>query len=153
MGWRGSGDTVGSVSPSKPEPKDAATRGRLLRQRSRDTKAELQVRRELHSRGLRYRVDRRPIRSSKARADVVFGPARVAVFVDGCFWHGCPEHFTKPKNNAEWWQDKIETNRARDRQTAESLDAAGWLALRYWEHEDPADVAAAVEAAVRERRS
>lgn len=125
----------------------------MRRQGRRDTKPELLIRSELHRRGLRFRLDRRPVPSARARADIVFGPARVAVFVDGCFWHGCPDHFTQPKNNAEWWRQKIEANRARDERTTRALADAGWLVLRFWEHENPVEVASAVEAAVRDRRS
>jgi DNA mismatch endonuclease (patch repair protein) len=128
------------------------TRARMSRQRARDTEVELALRRELHRLGLRYRVHRRPIRAVRREADVVFGPARVAVFVDGCFWHGCPVHATWPKRNAEFWRVKIEGNRARDGETDRLLDAAGWLALRVWEHEDPVAAAERVRCAVAARR-
>jgi DNA mismatch endonuclease (patch repair protein) len=88
----------------------------------------------------------------RRRADVVFGPARVAVFVDGCFWHGCPDHATWPKNNAEFWREKIETNQLRDRDTDERLAAADWAVIRVWEHEDMAGAAARIERLVRRRR-
>jgi DNA mismatch endonuclease, patch repair protein len=91
--------------------------------------------------GLRYRVDRRPIPELRRSADIVFAPARVAVFVDGCFWHACPRHRTWPKANADWWRSKIEANVCRDRDTDRSLSKAGWKVLRVWEHEDPATAA------------
>ncbi|MEZ5257880.1 MAG: very short patch repair endonuclease [Ilumatobacteraceae bacterium] len=122
-----------------PEPLDDSTRERFRRQRQRDTEPELALRRELHRRGLRYRVDRRPIPGLRSRADLVFGPARVAVFVDGCFWHGCPEHATEPKHNASWWREKLATNVERDRRVDETLADAGWLSMRVWEHEDAAE--------------
>ena len=123
--------------------------------RQRDTKPELALRRELHRLGLRYRVDTTPLRGIRRRADVVFGPARVAVFVDGCFWHGCPEHGTSPKANAQWWREKIARNQARDRDTDQRLAAAGWRVVRLWEHQVERDArAAAVEVAeeVKSRR-
>jgi len=110
------------------------------------------LRRALHASGLRYRVHRRPVKGVRREADVVFGPTRVAVFVDGCFWHGCPEHATWPKNNAEFWRRKIEGNRARDLDTDARLAEAGWVAVRVWEHEDPAEAAARIAVIVASRR-
>jgi len=109
--------------------------------RQRDTKAEMEVRRRLHAMGLRYRVDYPVLESSHRRADVVFPRLRVAIFIDGCFWHGCPIHGSEPKANAEFWRRKIEANVARDRDTDERLRAKGWTVLRFWEHEDPDRVA------------
>ncbi len=105
----------------------------------------------LHARGLRFRVDR-AVLDRRRRADIVFGPSRVAVFVDGCFWHGCPEHATWPKKNAAYWREKIDTNRKRDRDTDEQLTNAGWAVLRVWEHEDVKVAADRVEAVVASRR-
>ncbi|MEU5437707.1 very short patch repair endonuclease [Streptomyces sp. NPDC020719] len=130
----------------------AAVRARMSRQRSRDTGVEVALRRVLHAMGLRFRIHRRPLPGIRREADVVFGPARVAVFVDGCFWHGCPEHGTWPKNNAEFWRSKIEGNRARDRDTDARLAEAGWLAVRVWEHEDPAAAAIEIHETVQQRR-
>jgi len=96
----------------------------------------MRLRSELHRRGLRYRVDAQPLRGLRRRADVVFPTARVAVFVDGCFWHGCPAHMTWPEANAAWWREKIERTRARDRDTDARLGDAGWTVVRIWEHED-----------------
>ncbi|MFG2314044.1 very short patch repair endonuclease [Streptomyces tendae] len=128
------------------------TRTRMSKQKSRDTDVELALRRALHAAGLRYRVHRRPLRGVRREADVLFGPAKVALFVDGCFWHGCPTHATWPKNNAEFWQAKIEGNRLRDRDTDERLASAGWLAVRVWEHEDPLEAAERVRVIVLSRR-
>lgn len=128
------------------------TRARMSKQRTRDTNVELALRRELHRLGLRYRVHRRPMPAVRREADVIFGPARVAVFIDGCFWHGCPEHATWPRRNAEFWRTKIEGNRARDVETDRLLAAAGWLAVRVWEHEDPVVAANRVRYAVAARR-
>jgi DNA mismatch endonuclease (patch repair protein) len=130
-----------------------AVRGRMQRQPTRDTAPELAVRRALHAAGLRYRVDTAPLRSLRRRADIVFGPAQVAVFIDGCFWHGCPEHGSRVTHaNPDYWSAKVERNRARDRDTDERLRDAGWLVIRAWEHEDPADVVSRVVAAVAGRR-
>lgn len=89
----------------------------------------------------------------RREADIVFGPTRVAVFVDGCFWHGCPEHVTWPRRNAEFWRAKIEGNRARDHDTDVRLAESGWLSLRVWEHESPDEAAVRIVRAVEERRS
>ncbi|MFC4586010.1 very short patch repair endonuclease [Sphaerisporangium corydalis] len=119
--------------------------------RSRDTKPELALRSAIHNLGLRYRVDARPIQELKRRADVVFTKARVAVFSDGCYWHGCPEHYRAARHNDEFWKDKIAKNQARDRDTDAKLLAAGWLVVRVWEHEDPTETADRIAQAVRRR--
>lgn len=113
----------------------------MSRQATRDTNPEARVRRRLHADGLRYRVHVRPLPQLRRTADIVFTRRRVAVFVDGCFWHGCPVHATKPKRNAEWWAAKLEANVKRDAETDRLLEGAGWVVVRVWEHEDP-DVAA-----------
>jgi DNA mismatch endonuclease (patch repair protein) len=110
--------------------------------RRRDTAPELAIRRAVHALGLRYRVDARPIPDLNRRADLVFTRARVAVFVDGCYWHGCPDHGTVARTNAYYWTPKIQRNRARDRETDTVLAERGWVSLRIWEHET---VTAAVE--------
>jgi DNA mismatch endonuclease (patch repair protein) len=127
-------------------------REKMQKQRSKDTAVELAVRRALHGLGLRYRVHRRPLPSLRRTADVVFGPARVAVFIDGCFWHGCPEHGHVPSSNGWYWPAKIERNRTRDVDTCRRLEEAGWVAVRIWEHEDPENAAARVAALVSQRR-
>lgn len=119
--------------------------------RRRDTPGELALRRELHRRALRYRVDYPPLKGLRRRADIVFTRARVAVFCDGCWWHGCPEHRTWPKANAEWWREKIDANQRRDRDTDARLAAAGWVVVRVWEHESPDEAAERVAEAVRAR--
>lgn len=118
-------------------------------QARRDTKPELALRRELWRRGLRYRVDRPPIPGMRRRADLVFTRQRVAVFVDGCFWHRCPEHSTIPKANRAWWTEKLDRNVARDRDTDRRLRDTGWVVVRVWEHEPTAEAADRVERAVR----
>jgi len=126
-----------------------AIRKTMQGNRSRDTKPELRVRSILHRRGLRYRVAARPIPSVRRTADVVFTKARVAVFVDGCFWHGCPEHYRRPASNVEYWDAKVLRNVARDREVDRLLTEAGWSVVRVWEHEAPAEVADRVERLVR----
>jgi DNA mismatch endonuclease (patch repair protein) len=125
----------------------------MSRQRSRDTDVEMALRRALHAAGMRYRVHRKPLKGVRREADILFGPSKVAVFVDGCFWHGCPEHATWPKRNSEFWRTKIEGNQRRDQDTDERLAAAGWLALRVWEHEDPIEAALRVRDVVKERQA
>jgi DNA mismatch endonuclease (patch repair protein) len=120
--------------------------------RQRDTAAELKLRSALHALGLRYRIDQQPLPGIRRRADIVFTRARVAVYVDGCFWHGCPLHATWPKENAEFWRNKIETNRRRDADTDTRLEEAGWRVIRVWEHEDAAIAARRIAAAVRRAR-
>lgn len=116
----------------------------------RDTAPELALRRVLHRRGLRYRVHRRPLPDLARHADIVFRGAKVAVFVDGCFWHGCPEHGRREhRTNGWYWPKKIETNKDRDRDTDARLVAVGWVPLRVWEHEDPQEAADRVADAVR----
>ena len=116
--------------------------------RSRDTGPELAVRRLVHAAGLRYRVDVRPVPTLRCKADLVFTRAKVAVFVDGCFWHGCEEHFTHPKANADYWEQKINRNKSRDAASTRALDEQGWTVLRYWEHQPAAEVAKAIKAAL-----
>lgn len=118
--------------------------------RSRDTQPELAVRRLLHRAGLRYRVAVAPEVSVRRKADVVFTRRRIAVFIDGCFWHGCPEHGRREfRSNVEYWPSKIASNVARDTDTNSRLEALGWIVLRYWEHEDPAKVASRITSVVR----
>ena len=121
--------------------------------RSRDTKPELAVRSAVHRRGLRFRVSERPLADLRRTADMVFRKARVAVFVDGCYWHGCSSHHTQPTTNHEFWADKIASNIARDADTNARLEAAGWTVLRFWEHEDPEVVADIVQERVRSART
>ncbi|WP_141314552.1 very short patch repair endonuclease [Streptomyces spinoverrucosus] len=123
----------------------------MSRQSSRDTAQEVAVRRLLFASGLRYRVNVPVPGMPRRTIDIVFRKAKIAVFMDGCFWHGCPEHATQPRTNAEWWRVKLDRNMARDVETTEHLRAAGWEVLRFWEHEAPGDVALRVAAAVERR--
>lgn len=120
----------------------------MRRQASKDTGVELAVRRLLHAAGMRYRVEYPVPGLPRRRIDVAFPRAKVAVLIDGCFWHGCPQHATQPKGNADWWRHKLDRNMARDRETTEHLLAAGWTVLRFWEHMPAEEVAATVRAAV-----
>jgi DNA mismatch endonuclease, patch repair protein len=115
--------------------------------RRRDTGPELALRSELHRLGLRYVVDRR-VDGTRRRADIVFRGSGVVVYVDGCFWHGCPQHATIPKENRRWWVAKLKANRTRDVDTDDQLRKAGWTILRFWEHEKPSVAAAQVLVAV-----
>ncbi len=121
--------------------------------RGRDTKPELALRRAVHALGLRYRVDHPlPLPGVRRRGDLVFTRARVAVFLDSCFWHSCPEHGTQPRTNADFWQAKIAGNVERDAETNHLLREAGWIVIRVWEHESPAAAATHVLTAVRGQR-
>jgi DNA mismatch endonuclease (patch repair protein) len=140
---------AGDMSQSAPPASSSLTRRRMQNTPTRDTPHEMALRRELHRRGLRYRVDVRPVPSIRRRADIVFPRAQVSVFCDGCFWHGCQEHMKWPKANAAWWRDKIAITRARDADTDARVKAAGWIVIRVWEHE-PAKLAAdRIESIVR----
>lgn len=120
----------------------------MAKVRQTGTDAELALRREMYRIGLRYRVGYVVLRKPRRIADVAFPGRKIAVFVDGCFWHGCPEHATWPKRNAEFWRQKIEANRRRDADTSVRLEAAGWMVLRFWSHESPVEAAVAIARAV-----
>lgn len=120
----------------------------MSRQATRDTKPEVELRRELHARGRRYRIHVRPVAGLRRTVDIAFTRSRVAVFVDGCFWHRCPEHATFPQTNAEWWAAKLQRNVDRDLDTDVRLVDAGWKVVRIWEHESAVDAADRVEDAL-----
>ncbi|MBN9239960.1 MAG: very short patch repair endonuclease [Micrococcales bacterium 70-64] len=124
-----------------------AVRKSMLGNKRRDTHAELRVRQLLHARGLRYRVDFAPL-DKRRRADIVFTRLRLVIYIDGCFWHGCPLHYVRPKTNADYWLPKIERNVERDLEYSARLRDAGWTVLRFWEHEPPVEVADAISGAV-----
>lgn len=131
-----------------PAPLDPATAARFRRQARASTGPELALRRELHRRGLRFRINHPVL---PGRPDVAFTRAKVAVFVDGCFWHRCPEHGTSPRHNGDWWRDKLDRNVARDRAKDAALADLGWTVLHVWEHEAPGVAADRVEAEWRRR--
>lgn len=118
--------------------------------KGRDTNPELVIRHLLHAGGFRYRVNFRPLPGLRRTADIVFTRAKVAVFIDGCFWHGCPSHYQRPVANREYWDAKVVRNRERDAETAFALASAGWIVLRFWEHERPEVAVAMIEDSVRE---
>lgn len=128
-------------------------RSRMQRQAVRDTQPERELRRALHRRGLRYRLEGQIVPGTRRRVDIVFSRSKVAVLVDGCFWHGCPEHGTLPREvNREFWEAKINKNRERDRDTDARLAGADWQVIRVWEHEDPTEAASRIAEAVAQRR-
>jgi DNA mismatch endonuclease, patch repair protein len=126
-----------------------ATSARMSRQARRDTAPELLLRRALHGLGVRFRVDHPLPGMPRRRADLLLIRARIAVFVDGCFWHSCPVHATRPATNAAWWRAKLDRNVERDRDTDQRLEHLGWCVMRFWEHEDMDTAAALVS---RQRR-
>ncbi|MFD5344460.1 very short patch repair endonuclease [Streptomyces anulatus] len=140
------------MSTSTVRPSSPGVSARMSRQASRDTKPEVAVRKLLHAAGYRFRVNARVPDMPRRTMDIAFTRAKVAVMIDGCFWHGCPVHATQPKSNAQWWREKLDRNMARDRETTEHLAAAGWTVLRFWEHETPEGAAELVAAAVDGQR-
>ncbi|MFJ9704760.1 very short patch repair endonuclease [Streptomyces sp. NPDC101234] len=158
--WRMASDAGYLIEPKRddsPLPESSwatseATRAVMQANRSKDTKPELRLRSLLHRRGLRYRVNGRPLPSLRRTADVLFPKERVAIFIDGCFWHGCPEHHRPSTKNSAFWQDKIAGNQLRDADTNATLRAHGWAVVRVWEHEDPAEACERVARVVIERR-
>lgn len=114
-----------------------ARRRAMQLQRGENTKPEVDLRRELYRLGLRYRLHQAIVPGTRRRVDIVFPGPKIAVDVRGCFWHGCPQHATQPKSNVEWWREKLDANRSRDRDTCERLENAGWKLIVVWEHEKP----------------
>ena len=141
--------TVELGPPPPASSEDALQRMRL--QKQQDTEPEIELRSALHGLGYRYRVNIEPVPGLRSRADMVFSKAKVAVFVDGCFWHSCPTHGTQPKQNADWWEAKLAANRSRDEQINERLRKQGWTVIRVWEHEDPARAASRVSKVLDKR--
>lgn len=123
---------------------DATTSSRMSRQRRRDTQCERAVRTLIHAAGLRYRIHYPVPEMLRRRADIVFPSRKIAIFIDGCFWHVCPMHATWPKSNAQWWAKKLQENRRRDSATDEHLTHLGWTVLRFWEHQPPEEVASCI---------
>jgi len=150
------GVTIGSraVKPAAPPPPpiDPSTGRRMRAQRRIDTRPEVLLRKELHLRGMRFRVGTKPIQGLRREIDICFPTARIAVFVDGCFWHGCPVHSRPTKAHTVWWADKIKANKQRDAKTTKKLTTLGWTVVRVWEHQTPKDAADLVESVVRRLR-
>ena len=147
--WSIERGTMGSKNV--PEASSLAVKKRMQNTPRRDTHPELALRSEIHRLGLRYRVDLSPIPGSRRRADVVFKTPKVAVFIDGCFWHSCPIHGSTPKTHSEWWSEKLARNMARDLDTNSTLRQAGWKVVRVWEHEDVKVAASKIAVIVRLR--
>jgi len=140
---------LNTAVPEYPQPLNAGRSANMRANRRKDTKPELALRRELHRQGYRYRKDYRlDLADARVRPDIAFTARRVAVFVDGCFWHCCPEHGTQPANNTWYWAPKLKRNVERDRAADEALAAAGWRVVRVWEHESIEGAVAAVVAAL-----
>lgn len=141
------------MSSSQVTRHPAALNAAVSRQMSRMPRAssgpELAVRRELHRRGLRFRLHPATL---PGRPDVVLTRARLAIFIDGCFWHCCPQHGVMPRNNRDWWQTKLHRNVERDREKDVALAALGWRTMHFWEHERPHDVADVIERTWRQLR-
>lgn len=121
----------------------------MRQQQRRNTLPELLLRRELHRRGLRYRVEKAVIPGLRRRQDIVFSRQHVVIDIRGCYWHSCPLHGTSPKANAGWWAEKLARNVERDHDTERRLREAGWTIIVVWEHEKPADAADRIEDIVR----
>lgn len=139
--------------PAESWASSPAARKRMQANRGRDTGIEIAIRRELHRRGLRFFVHRRPLTGVRRTVDIVFPRTTVAVFVDGCFWHGCPLHHTIAKTNAGFWADKVRRNQERDRETNAIFVAAGWTVVRVWEHTSPTDAADQISLAIASPRN
>ena len=131
-----------------PPPLNDVVRRQMQSMPRRDTGAELALRHALHQLGLRYRVH---LRTLPGTPDIALTRARISIFVDGCFWHRCPDHGTAPKNNSEWWASKLDENIARDRRKDAQLRDLGWTVVHVWEHEKPAVVAVKIYGIWRER--
>ncbi|MGH7268126.1 MAG: very short patch repair endonuclease [Candidatus Rokuibacteriota bacterium] len=139
-----------SRPPDRPRASSEVVRRRMQATLRRDTPPELALRSLVHGLGLRFRVDW-PLPGLRRRADLAFVRARLVVFVDGCFWHGCPQHGTWPKAHARWWRDKLNANRWRDADTDRRLRVSGWAVIRMWAHDDPANTARKLARIVRAR--
>jgi DNA mismatch endonuclease (patch repair protein) len=125
----------------------------MSRQTSQNTGAEQAVRQLLHASGYRYRIHFSVPGMPRRKIDIAFTRAKLAVLIDGCFWHGCPEHATSPKANAAWWRQKLDRNIERDLETTAQLRSEGWTVLRFWEHESPEAVKRAVAEAVEREKA
>lgn len=132
----------------RPAPSSAAVSARMSRYARRDTGPELALRRILHAAGYRYRVCLPVPGIPRRTIDIAFTRQKVAVFVDGCFWHGCPEHRTVPASNTKWWDEKLGRNKVRDAETSAYLRGLGWTVIRVWEHTDPDDALRSIAEAI-----
>jgi len=135
-----------------PIPSSEAALKRMQAAKPRDTAPEKALRSALYKKGLRFRVDVKPVKELNRRADIVFRSAKVAVFVDGCFWHGCPIHGTQAKANATFWRNKITQNQKRDANTTKRLREADWKVIRVWEHENVEKASQKLNNTIRKRK-
>lgn len=142
-----------AVLVRSPLPSSNAALARMQASKPRDTAPEKALRSELFKKGLRFHIDAKPIREFNRKSDIIFRTAKVAVFVDGCFWHGCPIHGTQAKANAEFWRNKIKQNQLRDLDTNKKLKKAGWKVIRVWEHENPEKAAEKILKIVAKRKT
>lgn len=133
---------VNARGETRPTPLNERVSKQLSRMPVRDTRPELQLRRAMHALGLRFRTDAK----LPGRPDIVLTRVKIAIFVDGCFWHSCPDHGVLPKNNREWWADKLQRTAERDREKDDELRALGWDVVHAWEHDDPANIAEIIRA-------
>lgn len=136
---------------NKPAASSQSVSARMSSQATKNTQIEILIRRALFALGLRYRIHQSLLKGSRREVDIVFPKARVAIFVDGCYWHCCPEHGSIPRANRQWWEEKLNSNKQRDRDTNERLEQDGWRVIRVWEHEDPVDAARAIAEVVTSR--
>jgi len=140
------------VRVKTPKSRSVAVRNVMRANRGVDTGPEIRLRSLVHKAGLRYAIDVRPEADINRRADLVFRAAKVAVFVNGCFWHGCPKHYSSPKSNKRYWSEKVRRNRARDVETRFLLKRRGWRVLVFWEHQPAQSCSERVVSVVSERK-
>jgi DNA mismatch endonuclease (patch repair protein) len=124
------------MNEKEPKASSFAAKRRMEAAKPKDTLPEIKLRTALEEIGIHFEVDVKPIENLQRRADILVREDKIAVFVDGCFWHGCPIHGTQAKANAEFWADKIKRNKERDADTNRRLEADGWTVIRIWEHDD-----------------
>ncbi|HML39854.1 MAG TPA: DNA mismatch endonuclease Vsr [Bellilinea sp.] len=141
------------MSEKEPKPSSFAAKRRMEAAKPKDTLPEIKLRAALKELGIDFEVDVKPIEDLKRRADILFREDGIAVFVDGCFWHGCPIHGTQAKANAEFWTEKIKRNKDRDVDTNQRFEAAGWTVIRVWEHEYPIEAAMKIAEIIERRRN
>lgn len=126
------------------DPISETTSKRMSKTSGQNNSREREIRSRLHRLGFRFRIHRPILPGTRRTADIAFTGLQVAVFADGCFWHGCPKHGTSPKNNSDWWLEKIAANKTRDSETDKRLRALGWKSIRIWEHENIDDAIARI---------
>jgi DNA mismatch endonuclease (patch repair protein) len=141
------------VADAYPQPTSPGVTAVMRGNRRRDTGPEVRLRSALHARGLRFRKDYRiEVTGLAVRADIAFPRQRLAVFVDGCFWHACPDHGTQPRSNDHYWTPKLRRNQERDVRVNDGLVGAGWTVVRAWEHQPIDEVAAEIESVLSAAR-